>query len=349
MDPRVCSVLEKEFKNELHPSLREKILCGAANRSFINRGEIVRFVRSEFLGSQCISGDRPLYWQKRGWTKEEAIEKAAARSKRPATISPFSPKFWEGKLPASEIAAKIKSLRPTSIEYWIAKGFDSVAAAEQLAQFQVTAGNIAKDKKQKDPQKYVGTLPSHYEYWTKRGFSVQQARQKVKEHQTTFSLEKCIAKYGEVDGRRKWKERQDKWLKTLEVNGTRGTDSSLLADSFLQQLLQHFPTAKCAIAGGEKRIRIGAKTYSVDFFYKGKIIEVNGDFWHANPSKYLAEATLSFPGGRKTAGEIWEKDFQRSKDLISVGYTLLVLWEADILTNRDAELGKAISFLKEPK
>lgn len=349
MDARVCSVLEREFKNELHTLLREKILFAASSITFANRGEIVRFVRSTFLGSESISGDRPRYWQIRGWSEEESIKKAAERNKRPATVSPFSPKFWEGKLPPDEIAAKIKSLRPSSVEYWISKGFDSDEAIQQQALFQTSASNISKDKKQNDPQKYRGTLPSHPEYWMKRGFSTHQAHLKVKQHQTTFSLEKCIERYGEKDGHLRWKERQDKWLKTLEVNGARGTDSSILADSFLQELLRHFPTAKCSVGGGEKRIRVGAKTYSVDFFLDGKIIEVNGDFWHANPSKYIAESILSFPGGKKTAREIWEKDARRSKDLAATGYVMLVLWETDIITDRDAALARAIWFLKDHK
>ena len=53
-------------------------------------------------------------------------------------------------------------------------------------------------------------------YWTSRGYSEEEAKKIISERQVTFSLEKCIEKYGEEDGRQKWLDRQEKWQDTLK-------------------------------------------------------------------------------------------------------------------------------------
>ena len=54
-------------------------------------------------------------------------------------------------------------------------------------------------------------------YWINLGFSEEEARNKVKERQTTFSLKKCIERYGEKEGRLRFYERQQKWQQTLNA------------------------------------------------------------------------------------------------------------------------------------
>lgn len=53
------------------------------------------------------------------------------------------------------------------------------------------------------------------DYWLNKGLTEEEAKIALKERQTTFSLEKCIEKYGEIEGTKRWKERQDKWQNTL--------------------------------------------------------------------------------------------------------------------------------------
>ena len=52
-------------------------------------------------------------------------------------------------------------------------------------------------------------------YYLKRGKTLDEAEELVRTSRT-FTLEKCIAKYGEEEGRRIWQERQDKWQATLK-------------------------------------------------------------------------------------------------------------------------------------
>lgn len=53
------------------------------------------------------------------------------------------------------------------------------------------------------------------EYWTKHGFTDDAAMKKLSERQRTFTLEKCIERFGEDKGLDVWKKRQEKWLNTL--------------------------------------------------------------------------------------------------------------------------------------
>lgn len=55
------------------------------------------------------------------------------------------------------------------------------------------------------------------EYWLKKGFSELDSKIKIKERQTTFSKEICIEKYGQVEGLKIWKDRQDRWQATLNA------------------------------------------------------------------------------------------------------------------------------------
>lgn len=74
---------------------------------------------------------------------------------------------------------------------------------------------LAKEKTKetkKDPARRGNNTK---EFWMKKGFSEEDAINKVSEKQSTFSLEKCILKHGEEDGKRIWQERQDKWQESL--------------------------------------------------------------------------------------------------------------------------------------
>lgn len=46
------------------------------------------------------------------------------------------------------------------------------------------------------------------EYYTSRGMSEEDARVALSQRQTTFSKEKCIQRYGEVEGLKVWERRQ---------------------------------------------------------------------------------------------------------------------------------------------
>jgi hypothetical protein len=87
---------------------------------------------------------------------------------------------------------------------------------------------------------------------------------------------------------------------------------------------------------------------SYDIFIEPyKIIEVNGDFWHANPLKYKADdKILHGTSSYKTAKEIWDYDRKKINMAKKQGYKVLVLWRSDIKEHWEDTQLKIMVFLK---
>ena len=77
--------------------------------------------------------------------------------------------------------------------------------------------------------------------------------------------------------------------------------------------------------------------FFVDVFLKdfNLVIEIYGDYWHANPLKYKEDDILSFPEKQYLAKEIWNRDFERINTIKNKGYSVLIFWENDINKNLD--------------
>ena len=95
----------------------------------------------------------------------------------------------------------------------------------------------------------------------------------------------------------------------------------------------------------EKKILNGK--YRADIIIdNNKIIEINGDFFHANPDKFKPNDILNIFGNKLYASEIWVKDDERSKELEKNQFNILVLWENDIKNNLNKCKGEIWKFLK---
>lgn len=60
------------------------------------------------------------------------------------------------------------------------------------------------------------------------------------------------------------------------------------------------------------------------------IIEINGDFWHANPERYKPTDIFPTWEGKKTAQEIWDHDSEKLSIYKELNYNFLVIWEHSI-------------------
>jgi len=88
--------------------------------------------------------------------------------------------------------------------------------------------------------------------------------------------------------------------------------------------------------------QIFIKNYSFDFLIGDKLLlEVNGDYWHANPKFYSHDDEFFFRNG-KTSKEIWDKDFKKIKLSSQYGYSVLTLWESDLNSMDDNEIKTTI-------
>tara|TARA_Y100000310_G_scaffold345544_1_gene466305 strand:+ start:5994 stop:6833 length:840 start_codon:yes stop_codon:yes gene_type:complete len=60
------------------------------------------------------------------------------------------------------------------------------------------------------------------------------------------------------------------------------------------------------------------------------VIEINGDYWHANPKKYNKNQKIAYPKGIIEAQEVWAKDDKKIGFAESLGFIVYVLWEQDV-------------------
>jgi G:T-mismatch repair DNA endonuclease (very short patch repair protein) len=188
-------------------------------------------------------------------------------------------------------------------------------------------------------------------YYLKRGYSEEKAKQKLKERQTTFSLKKCIEKYGDAEGLKKWKDRQEKWKKKVFNDKTYiGGGRSMLAENIIQEILLNSPSTKEYLYGkNEKFIRgkgdFGARKYDLTHINNKKIIEINGIFWHCKPGLY-DENFYNTPR-RMYAKDIWKYDEEKNKLANSYGYSVLTIWEDEYLKNPSNAVKKCMDFIYE--
>lgn len=85
------------------------------------------------------------------------------------------------------------------------------------------------------------------------------------------------------------------------------------------------------------------KSLHYDLFIKEKnlLIEYNGDYWHCNPKKYVAD----FLNKKKnmTAKELWKQDEKKKNIAIENNYKFIVIWESDYKKNKEVEIQKILN------
>ena len=103
---------------------------------------------------------------------------------------------------------------------------------------------------------------------------------------------------------------------------------SILNDKMATLLKKHNITFKQELS--LKRDDDTNKRYSYDFIIEDVLLlEMNGDFWHANPNKYKKHDILHFPGRYVVAEDLWKKDEHKKQLAINKGYKFLTIWESD--------------------
>lgn len=187
------------------------------------------------------------------------------------------------------------------------------------------------------------------EYWLNLGYDKKTAKKKLKERQNTFTLEKCIKKYGEEEGTKIYQERQLKWQETLnnksieeiiEINKKKAAPSISSFEKIITEYL-NLPRENTQLVLIDKENN--NKKFIYDIFNNNKIIEFNGDFWHCNPLIY--ESTYFHKFKNKIAEEIWEYDKMKIDFAKANGYEVLVIWEKDFNNNEDETLEKCRKFI----
>jgi len=125
-------------------------------------------------------------------------------------------------LPYKQLKPWIKSILqyPETIynyNFLYSMGWEDLEIKSFIIEKQKHNSSILSKNKFYDPEKYYDKTTSRIEYWIKKGYSNDEAKKLLSERQSTFSLKKCIEKYGEVDGVKKFEDRQNKWISSLKI------------------------------------------------------------------------------------------------------------------------------------
>jgi len=216
-----------------------------------------------------------------------------------------------------------------------------------------------EESKQKAKDNSWGKNPAQYEYWfNKHNGNEEKAKKAYKWHQSN-GLKKMVHLYGEEEGTKKWRARNDKWQNTLkskpiseilEINSKKASFISGRSYSTIsKQLFEVIEKDVSDILYGvnEKTIRLQNGMFvRPDCLQKEskKIIEFFGDYWHGNPAKYN-ENDLVAKG--RVAKDVWKADNLRISGLKEKGYKVKVVWESDYHVNKEQVINECVEFLNK--
>ena len=251
-------------------------------------------------------------------------------------------------------------------EWWLMRGWSKEYAKQKISEIQIQRSNKCSFKKKLNPEKYKDIQPNQVRYWLKYGYSEEESKQKVKERQQTFTLEKCIRKYGEIDGRKKFEERQKKWQNTLQSkddyievvikrcsHSFYSNISQELFENLYHKLLEN--NIKCNVyfhnlnhEWGFGIKKHGGVLYDFVIPELKYAIEFNGNRFHPNKEKLSKEEFKNWtnPWG-KTAKDIYKQDTFKNNAIIKKGFTLDIIWEDDYLENKNEILNKILNKIKQ--
>lgn len=190
-----------------------------------------------------------------------------------------------------------------------------------------------------------GNNSTTIKYWTSRGYSESEARDKLSERQATFTLEKCIEKYGEEKGRERWLSRQEKWM--VSIKKSRKNGFSKISQTLFWEIYENLNEDKDSIyfaelgkdklldesgINNEYRLKLPQKVLWPDFINvkTNKIIEFDGTYWHG-------KKMIQTPNKMR--------DDERDAVLIKNNYIVMHVKEHDYRTNKDQVIKECLEFL----
>lgn len=241
-----------------------------------------------------------------------------------------------------------------SVEYWKKRGYTEEEANEK-------AYGVMKNIHKKNseyhilyPEKYLDVYETQIPYWIKKGYTYDEAVEKRRERQCTFTLDKCIHQYGEVEGINIFVTRHKRWSEKMEKMYQNGEYSKAPYKLNVPPSKLEFEIANGILSKKNIDMAFGYDQYR-DFFkaenkvifydikYENKVIEIYGDYWHANPKIYAPD-WFNYCRSN-TALQMWQQDEYRTNLIKSRGYDLLIVWESDYNADKEGTIQKCIDFL----
>jgi len=165
----------------------------------------------------------------------------------------------------------------------------------------------------------------------------------------TRSLENFIKKYGIEEGTKKY----NTWVINV-VSGLKNRRNysvwSIECCSFIKEII----TDLHYYAENEMiwqlpiiyQKKLNQKIISPDLFYRGKIIEFQGDLFHGNPVLFDPTEKVHPFNKNITVAELNQIDSIRREYYERKGYTVLEIWENDYKSNKEGVVEQCLTYLK---
>lgn len=201
------------------------------------------------------------------------------------------------------------------------------------------------------------------EYFLRDGLSLEDAKIALKQRQATFSKQICIEKYGEEAGLKRFKERQDRWINTLNSlpeeekqriliqKTSRSKRYSKEATAFFIKLLDALgiDIDNEYVKMCDNELFLWSKSKKICFYDfammdKKIIIEYHGSAFH--PHYSLTEDQLKTwinPYSKLTGDQQRLRDLEKKVTAIDSGYTFFEIWDKD---DHDLKIKEIVCFLK---
>lgn len=169
----------------------------------------------------------------------------------------------------------------------------------------------------------------------------------------TKDLDFFVNRYGEIDGVLRYLEKTRKWIDTMssksdeelnDINSRKVRHSSCFYSKAEKDLLCSIRDYGIPVSS-ELCLNNESRRFIYDIHYLDKIIEYNGDFWHANPNVY--DSSFISPYNNLSQEEIHKRDHIKHQLARDRGYEVLVIWEQDYKKDPEKELQKCINFLTQ--
>ncbi len=200
-------------------------------------------------------------------------------------------------------------------------------------------------------------------YYINKGFSEKESIELLKERQQTFTLEKNIKRHGEIEGRKRFEDRQKRWQNTLNQKSDaekldilirklkRFGYYSIQSYKFFESIVNELDIKDSKMYFGPKEYYLhdGLKIYFYDFCISDLkiIIEYNGSHCHPNKSKLSEDDWNKWKNvynKSQTADIKYAMDQYKLQVAKGKGFDVYEVWDTDNLTEQKECL---INIIKE--
>lgn len=210
--------------------------------------------------------------------------------------------------------------------------------------------DAAKQRARENNDNIVHT--NSIQYWLNKGYDESTARKMLSDRQRTFTLEKCIEKYGESDGIKVYNDRQQRWLSTLKSKSSEEIDRINVAKSPKKPKSSGFSYESQALFW-ELESKRGYKSYSASFALNGD--EKNNEFIfnRGNGRRFFLDYCIpELKCVIEYNGTAWhdgheEYDLNRNNEIIESGYHVLVITDVEYKEHRLDTIRKCIEFINK--